>query len=127
MVRSDPDHLPVETAHGAVERAAQGDRAPGDGIEHGLGVGLRLADHAEDFAGGRLSIERLAECVVPLPELVEQPRVLDGDDRLVGEGLEQGDLLVRVWPRILPARGNGTDGDSFELDPSLLAAEAIAE
>ena len=27
-------------------------------------------------------------------ELLEQPDVLDGDDRLVGEGLEEGDLLV---------------------------------
>ena len=28
-------------------------------------------------------------------QLLEQPHVLDGDDGLVGEGLEQRDLLVR--------------------------------
>ena len=34
--------------------------------------------------------------------LIEQPNVLDGDDRLVGEGLEQGELLLGEGPH-LPA------------------------
>ena len=33
-------------------------------------------------------------CCSDCAQLVEQPRVLDGDDGLVGEGLDQLDLLV---------------------------------
>ena len=35
---------------------------------------------------------------VPRLQLSEQARVLDRDHRLVGEGLDQGDLLVGEWP-----------------------------
>ena len=41
--------------------------------------------------------------------LVEQPHVLDRDNRLVGEGLEQCDLLVRNASRLAPAGGDGAD------------------
>src|SRR5262245_63827446 len=40
----------------------------------------------------------LREGLVLLLELCEQPHVLYRDDRLVGEGLEQYDLLVREGP-----------------------------
>ena len=46
-------------------------------------------------AGRRLLLQRLREVAVARLQLLEQPHVLDGDDRLVGEGLEQRDLLVR--------------------------------
>ena len=39
-------------------------------------------------------LQRLAQFRVALLELLKQPHVLDGDHGLVGEGLEQGDLLV---------------------------------
>ena len=49
---------------------------------------------------------------------LEQPHVLDGDHRLVGEGLDQLDLLVGKWPHrfrgrtntpmVAPARKSGT-------------------
>ena len=32
----------------------------------------------------------------------EQPRVLDGDDRLVGEGLQESDLTVGEGPDLVP-------------------------
>src|SRR5262249_3254874 len=35
------------------------------------------------------------------PHLLKQPRVFDGDDGLVGEGLKQRDLLVGEWSRFL--------------------------
>ena len=47
----------------------------------------RAADHAQDLGRGRLLLERFLR-------LVEQPSVLDRDHRLVGEGLEQRELLV---------------------------------
>ena len=42
----------------------------------------------------RLMLQRLAQLRVALAELLEQPHVLDGDHRLVGEGFEQIDLPV---------------------------------
>ena len=38
-----------------------------------------------------------AQIVRALAQLVEQPRVLDGDDGLSGEVLDQLDLLVSEW------------------------------
>ena len=50
-------------------------------------VGHRAADHLQHLGGGGLLLERLLG-------LVEQARVLDRDHRLVGEGLQQRQLLV---------------------------------
>ena len=72
--------------------------------------GIRhLAGVAEDGVQYRLHVERGVDSLAHLPErlelgdgtcssrarldLFEQPRVLDGDDGLVGEGLDQLDLL----------------------------------
>src|SRR5262249_40908537 len=46
-------------------------------------------------------------------ELVEQARVLDGDDRLVGKGLEQGDLLLTEWSYLEAPYCDGADGAAF--------------
>src|SRR5262249_8736650 len=53
------------------------------------------ADDAQYIRGGGLLLERFAQ-------LVEQPCVLDGDDRLAGEALYQLDLLVGEWAYLLP-------------------------
>ena len=52
-----------------------------DRIQHRLNISWRTGDHAKDFARRRLLLQRFLE-------FVEQPHVLDGDDRLVGEGLK---------------------------------------
>ena len=44
-----------------------------------------LADDAQDFARRRLLLQRFLE-------FLEQPHILDGDHRLIGEGFEQLDL-----------------------------------
>ena len=44
------------------------------------------------------------EIVGTLAQLVEQPRVLDGDDGLGGEVLDQLDLLVGEWAHLLVDR-----------------------
>ena len=46
----------------------------------------------EDLTRRRLLLQRLGEVVVARLELVEEADVLDGNDGLVGEGLEEGDL-----------------------------------
>ena len=56
-------------------------------IQNGFVVGDRIADGAQDVGDRSLPFERF-------PGLVEKPRVLDRDHRLVGEGLDQRQLLV---------------------------------
>ena len=51
-----------------------------------------LRDHAQDLARRGLLLEGLGERAVPRLELLEQAHVLDGDHRLVGEGLDEGDF-----------------------------------
>ena len=54
----------------------------------------RPAITAQHLRRGRLLLQRLGERPVALLQLGEQPGVLDGDHGLVGEGLQQRDLLV---------------------------------
>ena len=85
-------------------------------VEHvdGAAAGVRhLAGVAEDGVEHRLQVERGVDGLAHLPErlqlgdragqlgrarlhLLEQPRVLDGDDGLVGEGLDKLDLTLAV-------------------------------
>ena len=60
----------------------------------GLQVEGRAADHLEHVGGGGLLLQRFAQ-------LVEQAGVLDGDDGLVGEVLQQRNLLVGERPHFL--------------------------
>ena len=46
----------------------------------------RTGDHLQDVGGGGLPLQRL-------PGFVEQPHILDGDHGLVGEGLQQLDVV----------------------------------
>ena len=57
-----------------------------DGVEHRLRVAERVADDLRISDGRRLLLQRLAEIVGALAQLVEQARVLDRDDGLRGEG-----------------------------------------
>ena len=67
-------------------------------------LGDRVEDRLERRSGELLMTRRISAVAVCCSsasvrsalrwlQLVEQPRVLDRDDRLVGEGLEQRDLL----------------------------------
>ena len=71
-------------------RAAEFDQR----VEHRLQIEGRAADDLEHVGGGGLLLQRLAQ-------LVEQPRVLDGDDGLGGEVRDQLDLLVGERPHLL--------------------------
>src|SRR5262245_57154852 len=55
--------------------------------------------HALDFA--HLIGDALFKLLVQLVEIVEQPRVLDGDDGLRSEVLDQIDLLIGERPHLL--------------------------
>jgi len=65
-------------------------------------LGLVLASDFEVFDGlGKLPRPRL--------HLLEQPRVLDGDDGLVGEGLKQSKLFLAEGPGSSSIEGHDTD------------------
>src|SRR5262249_46025592 len=67
-------------------------------VEHGLQVKGGAADDLEHVGGGGLLLERFAQ-------LVEQARILDGDDGLAGEALYQLDLLVGKGTNLLTVNG----------------------
>src|SRR4030095_2961927 len=67
---------------------------------------------AQDLAGGGLLLERLGEGRVLGLKLGEEADVLDGDDGLVGEGLDQGDLLVEEGAHFEPEGGKAPDGNA---------------
>ena len=65
------------------------------GLKHRLQLAGRTADDLEDLGGRRLLLQRLAQLARARLHLVEQSHVLDRDNRLVGEGLEKSNLLIR--------------------------------
>ena len=52
----------------------------------------------QHLRGRRLLLQRFAQIVGALAQLIEQPGVLDGDDGLIGEILHQLNLLVGERP-----------------------------
>ena len=49
----------------------------------------------QDLARRCLLFQRFSQIAIAFLQFLEQPHVLDGDHRLVGEGFEKRDLLVR--------------------------------
>ena len=51
------------------------------------------------LARSSLLLQRLGEIAVANFQLLEQPHVLDGDYRLISEGLQEVDLLIgdEIW------------------------------
>ncbi len=95
-------------------------RTPRDGLEHRLDVGRRARDDPQDLRGCGLLLQGLchlrvdfSELTVLLLYLLEQPDVLDRDHRLVGEGLDQPDLLLREWRNDRARDRDGADRLAF--------------
>ena len=61
------------------------------------------------FRGRGLLFQRLGQIVGALAQFLEQPRVLDGDHRLLGEVGDEIDLLVGEWPDFLAVDRDGAD------------------
>src|SRR5262249_25144496 len=95
-VGGEVEQLSVESKDGAELRIAELHGALSDRFEHRLYVGRRAGDYAKDLTRCRLLLQRFAhlsmgcrKLLVLRLQLREQPHVLDGDDRLVGEGGHQ--------------------------------------
>ena len=68
-------------------------RLGADGVEHGLQIQRRV-DRLGNLPERAQLLDRTGELGGARLHLVEQPHVLDRDHRLVGEGLDQLDLLI---------------------------------
>src|SRR5262249_57173202 len=68
-------------------------------IEHYLQIKSRAADDLKHVSSRSLLLKRFAQ-------LIEEPRVLDGDDGLGGKVLNQLDLLVCKWTNLLSVKKN---------------------
>src|SRR5262245_27792709 len=113
----------------------QGPRGSDDGVEHRLQLARRATDDREYFTGGGLVLERLLQLGRARLHLLEQSRILDGDDGLVGKGLEQGDLfggkvalllaLQREYADLLTLAPKRGGEESSEADQMLLSAARV--
>ena len=80
-----------------------------NGLERRCDVGRRRRDHFQHVGGRGLLLQGLAEIVRALPQLIEETDILDRDYRLVGEGGDEIDLLLRERLDPLPREHNGSD------------------
>ena len=64
-----------------------------DDVEDRLNVRRRAADGFQNLASGGLILKRLGEIDGARLEFLEHADVFDGDHRLVGEGVEEIDVL----------------------------------
>src|ERR1700693_2933163 len=86
MARDDFIRLAFWTTDDCGVGLTQAMRRFDQGIEHSLQVKGRAADDLEHVGGGGLLLQRFAQ-------LLEQPRILDGDNGLAGGSFYQRGLL----------------------------------
>src|SRR6516164_2476698 len=95
------------------DRSIRPAKSPGgfdDGFKYRLQLVGRPGNHGENVTNGGLIFERLLQLPFACLFRLEQPRVLDGDDGLVGESLEQGHLVWSEWLHLEPPQHNCPDG-----------------
>ena len=94
--RSDPERLALLKVEDAQIRRRQFGRAKRQRVEHRLEIERRAANHLQHIRRRRLLRQRLFQIARSPLHLLEQPRILDGDHGLIGEGLDQIDDALRV-------------------------------
>src|SRR5260370_432478 len=94
MAAGEVEEISVEPQDEGELAVAKPHRALGNGVKHRLHVSRRPRDDAQDIAGRSLVFERLGQLARALLFALKQPRVLDCDHCLVGEGSDQVDLFV---------------------------------
>ncbi len=78
-------------------------------IQDLLQIEGRAADHLQYVGGRGLLMQRLGQLAGTRLHLVEQPHVVDRDHRLLGECLQQRDLLVAERPPLHPGDDDRSD------------------
>ena len=103
---ADVDLLAVEPKEGAEIGVTEAKRVGGNGVKHRLHIRLRLTDYPQDFASRGLLFERFLG-------RVEQAHVSDGDRRLRGKGLDEGNLVGREQSGFAAPQEERAVGASF--------------
>ncbi len=83
-----------------------------DALEDGIEIAGVVADQLQDLRRRRLQLQRLGQFGVALFDLAEQTGVVDRDGGLVGERLQEGDLVVGVPAGFRAGEPDRADGDS---------------
>src|SRR5262245_32542598 len=94
MVRDEAQTIAKYLKDCRVIRIAQSRCGLHQRIEYFLHVERRPADDLQNVGGGSLLFQGFRQLALARLLSLEQSRVLNGDHRLVGEGLDQRDLLV---------------------------------
>ncbi len=89
VLRPENEFVAVPQYHRRVVGFAKPAGALDDGFENRPDIGRRGGDHAEDVCTAGLVSQRLLQLAGLGLHLIEQPGILDGDDGLVGEGLDE--------------------------------------
>src|SRR5262245_14448880 len=97
MQRNSPKPISFGPKQHAEFRLADTNGVLQHGLKHGGYLARRTRNHLENLRGRGLLLQRLKKLARPRLHLVEQSHVLDRDHRLVGEGRDQIDLLLREW------------------------------
>src|SRR5262249_32808004 len=100
-------HCPMRPPDVRDMRFAKARRRLNKRVQHGLQVECRAADDLQHVSGGGLLLKRFTQIVRALAQLLEQPRVLDGDDSLTGKILDQLDVLLAEGTNLLAIKDNG--------------------
>ena len=90
----------IEPQDERLVRASQPFRRFRYGVEHRRDLCRRLGNDTEHLARRRLVFEAFGQFLLPGLEVVEEAGVLDGDDGLVGEGFDEGDLAIGEAARL---------------------------
>ena len=98
--RHEPQGIALAQRDCAHVRSGQAHCGVDQRLQDGLKIEGRSADCLENIRCRGLLLQRLAEVARPCLHLVEQADILDGDHRLVGEGLDQLDLARRERARL---------------------------
>src|SRR5215475_9663868 len=80
-LRRGPEGIAIYAKDQSVTRFTQPRGIFRDYIQHWLDVCRRACDYAQDFTRRRLLFQRFLE-------FLEQPNILDGDNRLIGESFK---------------------------------------
>ena len=76
-------------------------------------LGRRGSDDSQDFTRRGLLLQSFGQFTVARLLLINQPSILNRDDRLVGEGFEQFDVTICKRPNLRAANMNDANNVSF--------------
>ena len=110
VIRSRSEILAVPQIHHAEIRPTDPRGILEHFLEHRFQFAGRGADDLKNLGGCRLLLQRFREVARARLHLVEQPNVADGDDGLIGKGLQQLDMVIVEAAWLCPRNRNEANG-----------------